>query len=64
MAAHPQIAAKVAALNVANTVSGAVVTITGNLTHRQLEDLADAAYVTGHNVSVVAGVVKISPGIN
>jgi hypothetical protein len=64
MAAHPQIVQKLASLNVANTVSGAVVTVTGNLNHRQLDDLIDACFVTGHNVKVVAGAVQISPGLN
>lgn len=61
MAIHTEVGKRLDSLNTTYTVSGAVGTITGNLSHRQLEDLMDAAYNTNHQVTVVAGVPKVSP---
>lgn len=61
MALHAEITKKINGINTTYTVSGAVATITGNLNHRQLDDLLDAAYVTQHQVIVTAGVITVGP---
>jgi uncharacterized protein YfkK (UPF0435 family) len=61
MAVHAEIQKKLNIVNVAFTQSGAVATITGNLNHRQLDDLLDAAYTTQHQAIVTAGVLTIAP---
>lgn len=61
MAIHQAVGKKLDGINVAYTVSGAVATITGNMNHRQLDDLLDAAYVTQHQVIVTAGVITVAP---
>jgi hypothetical protein len=61
MALHAQIQQKLNSLNTTSSVSGAVATITGNLSHRQLDDLMDAAFTTQHIVTVTAGVITVGP---
>jgi hypothetical protein len=61
MAIHASISKKLDSVNVAYTQSGAVATITGNLNHRQLDDLLDAAFTTQHQIIVTAGVITVAP---
>lgn len=61
MALHQEVSNKLDRINTTYTVSGAVGTVTGNLNHRQLDDLMDAAFTTQHQVTLVAGVLKVSP---
>lgn len=43
------------------TVSGATATLTASLDHRRLQELLDVAVELKHDVSLAAGVPKVTP---
>lgn len=61
MAVHAAIGKKLDGINVTYSQAGAIATVTGNLNHRQLDDLLDAAFTTQHQVIVTAGVITVAP---
>lgn len=43
------------------SISGANATITGSLTESQLHNLVETSFVSGYKVTVVSGVLTLSP---